>query len=299
MTTMVVTLDDPTLAELRRRVLHPERAYPFPTRPRAATADLAPRLLARDAARHGVAAVRLDAPLDAAGFLAVGGALGRLVAETAPAVQSRVTAGHILNLVTDVAPTPDVDLQPFAAGVLLLHTESSARPPRSRPRYVLLQCRQAASRPVDGQTVVISYDEVAARLGPAVLGLLSKVRYRGARHPLLRRARGRAVFSFRDPGEQPLELDVDRSVPADRVAPALTELCAAMYRPEATYAIPWEPGLLALVDNRRVFHGRTRSGTVDTGRHLQRLRIAPPDRPVVACHEDGQATREVETRSVP
>lgn len=273
----VLTLDSTALAAARSAVLDPGRRYPFPLAPRCTTASRALDELVPGAAAHGVAAVQLAEPLAPRDLLRLGGTLGGLIPETAPAVRHRVTAGRILNLVTDVPETADVDQQPFAANWLLMHTESSARPPASQPRHLLFQCLAEAASLVDGQTVVVPSDSVASQLSPTDLTVLGHVRYCGARHPLVRWEAGRPVFSFRDPGSRPLALDADCRVPADRVGAAVTALLTALYRTEEVYAVPWRQGLLVLLDNHRVFHGRTRSSTTATGRHLQRLRITAPE----------------------
>ncbi|MEV0266920.1 TauD/TfdA family dioxygenase [Streptomyces sp. NPDC050617] len=273
MTEHVVILDSPELAAARSRVLAPGHRYPFPSVPRRTSPAQALAELVPAASADGVAAVRLDSPLRPEEFLTLGEALGDPVFETAPAVRQRVTAGRILNLVTDTPDTPDIDQQPFAAGWLLVHSESSARPLTRQPRYLLFQCLFAAASPADAQTIVIPFDRVADRLDPADLTTLTRLRYRGARHPLARVEEGRTVFSFRDPGPHPLVLDADPGVTAQEVRAAVTALCAAVHHTETVSAVPWQPGLLVLLDNHRAFHGRTRSSTQATGRHLQRLRI--------------------------
>ncbi|MFJ9742822.1 TauD/TfdA family dioxygenase [Streptomyces sp. NPDC101166] len=288
MTEHVVILDGPELAAARSRVLDPGHRYPFPAVPRRTGPGHALAELVPAASADGVAAVLLERPLPPEEFLTLGEALGHPVPETAPAVRHRVTAGRILDLVTDTPETADIDQQPFAAGRLLVHSESSARPLARQPRYLLFQCLSAAASPIDGQTIVIPFDRVADRLDPVVITLLTRLRYRGARHALARVEEGRTVFSFRDPGPHPLVLDADPGVTAQDVRAAVTALCAAAHHTETVSAVPWQPGLLVLLDNHRAFHGRTRSSTQATGRHLQRLRIVTH----ATRHPDPQTDRE-------
>ncbi|MFF2546243.1 TauD/TfdA family dioxygenase [Kitasatospora sp. NPDC058063] len=275
MTALLVPLDQDRLAPLRRAVLEPGTLHPAPAAPLLAPD---PAVLAAAAAETGVALAVLPRPLSPAEFCALGAELGEPMVESAPAVQSRVTAGRILNLVTELPATTDVDVQPFAAGSLLMHTESSARPPAEQPRHLLFQCLAAAHAPADGQTVVVPADAVADRLGPERVELLGRLRYRGAAHSLARREGGRVVFSFRDPGTAPLALDHTGAEPAAEVTAAVDDLCAAVYQSAHARSVPWRVGLLVLLDNHRVFHGRTRSTAVATGRHLQRLRITSRSR---------------------
>jgi alpha-ketoglutarate-dependent taurine dioxygenase len=271
MRSVTVSLDTPELDAARQRLLDPRRVYPFPTAVKQG--DWSPAQLAEQARAAGVAAVQLDDVLTPEQFIAAGRELGELIPEAAPAVQSRVTAGAILNLVTEVPDTTDVDVRPFSTSYLLMHTESSARRPESQPRYLFFQCLAAAANAVDGQTVLVPSDAVLDQLDAADVLTLHKVRYHGAEHTLLRES---SVFCFRDPGDAPLALDVDDDVTDAAAAKAVTAVCTAIHRQDNAFSVPWRRGLLVLVDNHRAFHGRTSSGSLDTGRHLQRLRIIAP-----------------------
>jgi alpha-ketoglutarate-dependent taurine dioxygenase len=266
-------------APLRRRLLGDGQRLPEPSIGGDARAA-APRELAaltRDQLRaHGAAVVRLDRPLDAGEFLALGAALGTAQPERAPAVQPFVEAEVILNLVTTSPATVDADLQPFAANWLSLHTESSGSPVATQPRYIVLMCITPGDDPRCARTVLVPMSEVYRRLSAEDRAVLQAVRYdRGDPPPILRIEAGRPVFSIRDFQEDPLHWVHDG--PADdpgTVNAALTRLYTAMYDSPG-FGVRWDRALLVVIDNMVHFHGRTAGVAAPPGstRHLKRLRI--------------------------
>ncbi|AUG77892.1 hypothetical protein CFP65_3085 [Kitasatospora sp. MMS16-BH015] len=229
----------------------------------------------------GLALARLDEPLDAAEFLALGTELGEIGEETDPAVRPYVERGRILNLVSEQARTEDISLQPFSTGPLTLHSEGSGRPLTAQPRYIVLMCRDPGDDGTAARTVLVPMDTVASRLSPHHLRALHGTSYRDAPGvpPVARALGDRTAFSFRDFDRQPLHWRTTGQAPsgpdpAQAVNGAIAALLAAMYQPEAALGVRWRRGTLAVIDNTRFFHGRT-AGRFGAGarRHLQRLRV--------------------------
>ncbi|MEU5029309.1 TauD/TfdA family dioxygenase [Streptomyces milbemycinicus] len=228
--------------------------------------------------QRGLAAVQLDEPLPHDRFVALGGFLGTAVPETDPAVQPYVEDGIVLNLRSEHAPTPDVSLQPFARNSLSLHSESSGAALAEQPRYIVLMCVAPGDDPEHAMTVLVPMREVARRLAPHTLELLSRTRYRDRPKapPVARRVDGHWVFSFRDFLDQELQwTHTGPHTDGEAVNGALRELLAAMYEPEPAAGVRWRRGLLVVIDNTYYFHGRTAGATAPprSRRHLQRLRI--------------------------
>lgn len=264
---------------LRRAMLEGGRHYeaPLPSHP---AQDMDPVSLARlmrgQLRSHGVGLLELDRCLTNDEFRAFGDQLGCPQPERAPEVQARVDDGVILNLVTELAATADPARQPFAANSLSLHSESSGVPVAAQPRYIALLCVSPGPDPRAGQTIVVSMEQVRQSLPDSARGLLARTHYDGqAGVPaILRSERGRPVFSIRDFQDAPLHWISQPPGSVLDVEDALIELYTAMYRGPA-YSFSWRPGLLAVIDNTRHFHGRTR-GPAPRGparRHLKRLRI--------------------------
>ncbi|MFE3551876.1 TauD/TfdA family dioxygenase [Streptomyces kronopolitis] len=228
--------------------------------------------------RQGLAVVQLDGPLPPDRFMALGESLGTATPETDPAVQPFVQDRVILNLRSRHAPTAEVSLQPFARNSLSLHSESSGASVPRQPRYIVLMCVNPGDDTPHAQTVLVSMRDVARRLSPGALELLSHTSYRDspAAPPLARHVDGRWVFSFRDFLDQELRWTHDRpDTDPETVNAALRELLAAMYAPDETVAVRWRRGLLVVIDNTYYFHGRTAGAATPPRqqRHLQRLRI--------------------------
>jgi alpha-ketoglutarate-dependent taurine dioxygenase len=223
---------------------------------------------------QGCAAVQLERALTTEEFIAVGRAWGNPIPEHAPAVQPFVDEGCVLHLVVRFGHTDDVDRQPFSASPILLHTEGSVRPPIRQPRYLLFDCLVPPAPGSGGQTVVVDMRDVVSSLDPETRLVLSTTRFAGAgMAPVLRRAGRSDVICFRDfGGERPaLATDVD---PA-RVDRAFSLLLAALYNPRSMFGLPWRSNMVVLLDNWRVFHGRTaicQAPGVRETRHLRRIR---------------------------
>jgi alpha-ketoglutarate-dependent taurine dioxygenase len=232
---------------------------------------------------HGLALLRLtgdktDERLAGDGtdewLLRLGDQLGTPMAETDPAVQPFVDRGVILNLRTRYDRTDDTSLQPFAANYLSLHTESSGRPAGEQPRYIVLLCQEPGDQAA-AQTVLAPMTSVAGALSADDLALLARVRYRHGHspYPIVREEHGRPVFGFRDFLDQPLDWVCTADADEERVNAALRRLLIAMYSSAAT-GLRWKRGLVAVIDNRAHFHGRTAGSTsVRRPRHLRRLRL--------------------------
>jgi Taurine catabolism dioxygenase TauD, TfdA family len=260
--------------QIRRRVLCPATAWPAPAegyvparRVSAANpAELVGRL--RGAAdTHGVALADLGEPLSAAGLIALGRCLGEPIPEHDPAISEFVEHGFVLNL-RDAGATDDVRFKPFSTEELLLHTEGSLRADGERPRWIVLQCRREPDERAGAQTITIDMPGIADRLGPGALAALRRIRITGGSHPVV--SGEPAVFAFRDPGVS--NDGFESADPGTDPVQMVARLLEALYDPGSVRAIPWRYGLLAVIDNSRVFHGRTR-GRVGERRHLQRVRV--------------------------
>ncbi|WP_338597088.1 TauD/TfdA family dioxygenase [Saccharopolyspora sp. SCSIO 74807] len=225
---------------------------------------------------NGMLTVQFDHPLTDEEFLALGAELGTAAAETAPAVREQVEHEVILNLVSRYQRTDDNDLQPFARNYLSLHTEGSGRLLPEQPRYIVLMCCEPGDDTSAAQTTVVPMREVADRLSPRQREVLSATSYRGKDHAVLRFEGDRPIFSFRDFLGSTMEWTCTADTEPPEVDEAIRALLAAMYD-ESTgiRGVRWSRGLLLVIDNARVFHGRTAGsdgGSVRT-RHLKRLRI--------------------------
>jgi alpha-ketoglutarate-dependent taurine dioxygenase len=182
----------------------------------------------------------------------------------------------VLDLVAELGFTDDGALQPFASNELFLHSEGSGRPLHEQPRLIILSCVDAGDDSRHSRTVVVAMREVVERVSDKDRAILSRTRY--ARNhlgpPILRSGSDAPVLSFRDFGQQPLDWSYsggDASV--EEVNQAFRALLEAMYQSAAT-AIEWSPGLVMVIDNRCVLHGRTRGHLTSTRRrHLMRVRI--------------------------
>lgn len=267
--------------ELRRKLLDGATTWPAPvptvgsaTDPSATAEAVLTQLRAT-----GLAAVALDRPMTSSEYVSFGGVLGTPQPEKAASVRPRVEHGVILDLTTTHAATDDPDVQPFAAGHLSLHSESSASPPAVQPRFISLLCVEPGYSTA-AQTVLVAMDAVAASLSADDRTVLAATRYDGhAGAPrMLREEHGHAVFSIRDFQDDPL--DWKHTGPASTEAEvnvSLDRLYAAMYCGPAA-GVTWRTGLLVVIDNQRYFHGRSAGRPPGPGvsRHLRRLRISAP-----------------------
>ncbi len=233
--------------------------------------------------QSGVALVALDEPLSNRAFRGLGETLGVPLVEGDPSVQPFVEEHVILNVVDTHPAGIDASLQPFSKGLLSLHSESSGRSLHEQPRYIVLMCCQAPQA-MTADTVLVPMNRVAERLSVAEREVLARTRYRrnSSAPYILRTEAGRSVFSFRDFMADTLEWVHDGAAAAAEVNAALARLLASMYEPAGASTVRWFPGLLAVVDNTFVFHGR-RAGSIEScrERRLKRLRLLPHAEPGV------------------
>lgn len=228
----------------------------------------------------GAATLQCERPLQNDELVTLGQQLGSLLPETAAPIQPYVESGVILNLRSYHRDTTDLHLQPFAANYITLHTECSTRPLSNQPRYLLLAC-VTPPNPLDGgNTLIVSMDAVHQQLSARHSAALKRIH--SARAPaapsILHNNLGRPTFCFRDPESEAFPWRYEPQdpllTPAD-IDEALTALLLAMYDSRALRRIPWQTGLIAIIDNTRFFHGRTALNFqhCHPPRHLQRLRI--------------------------
>ena len=227
--------------------------------------------------RDGIALVSLGQPVEVDRFLTFGRYFGTAMSERDPAVQPFVQDDVVLNLLSEGRCTSDSSLQPFASNELNIHSESSGRALTEQPRYIALLCVDPGEDARQSQTILISMADVDDRLTADERAILTQTRYSRNPNapPLLRSLDGRPVFSFRDFGKAELDWTYfGDTADADAVKKALRALLAAIYGSNAI-GMQWAAGDLALIDNMRFFHGRTR-GVIDPSsppRHLMRLRL--------------------------
>ncbi|QHC31820.1 MULTISPECIES: TauD/TfdA family dioxygenase [unclassified Streptomyces] len=272
--------DHPHVA-LRDRLLDQGRGYDLPLTPLPGRADApwetARAVLDAQVRPHGIGLLDLDRVMSNEEFLAFGAVLGTAQPERSADVAGMVDDGVILNLRTCRPATADPARQPFAANPLTLHSESSGAPVAAQPRYIVLMCVAATEQKTAGQTVLVAMSDVHDALSPGTRKLLGHLRYDrpGEVPAVLRHCDGRPVFSLRDFHHTPMDwtLDTRADDPAE-VNRALAEAYAALYSRRCS-GLRWVPGRLAVIDNTRYFHGRTRAPEPAPGRvrHLKRLRV--------------------------
>lgn len=232
-------------------------------------------MLRRQLDRHGLGLVALDRPLESPDLIALGEQLGVLMPETDAAVQENVESERILHLISSEADTNSALRQPFGTGPLSLHSEGSGRPAPEQPRFIVLMCMDPGDG--HGQTVLIPFAAVDARLSAADREVLGGLRYDRPDVPTVRRVEaGRPVYSFRDFQNDTLSwVGETGSFEAREAHGALLALLQAMYAEDGACAIRWRTGMIAVIDNTWWFHGRTAAPTsgVARRRHLKRIRI--------------------------
>jgi Taurine catabolism dioxygenase TauD, TfdA family len=262
---------DQHFQQIRDRVLCTAAAWPAPGDGYVCVGpeDLAgfARRLQCAAELHGVALADLGEPLSAADLIALARHLGEPIPEHDPAIAGFVEDTFVLNLL-DAGSTDDVRFKPFSTEELLLHTEGSLRADGERPRWIMLQCRHEPGGAAGAQTITIGMQGIADRLGSGVLAALRQIRIAGGSHPVV--SGEPTVFAFRDPGVS--NDSFESADPGADPVQMVTRLLETLYDPGSVRAIPWRRGLLAVIDNKRVFHGRTR-GSAGERRHLQRVRV--------------------------
>lgn len=274
------------LAGVNRTAL--EDTSPLPAPPflaageaEAGDAAVVVSLLREQLAASGLAAVRLDRMLTAEEFLTLARLWGTPIPEHSPGVQPFVEHECILHLVMRWGGTDNVDRQPFSASPILLHTEGSRRPIVDQPRFLLFDCIEPPADGSGGGTIVVPMADVVTQLDTATRAVLSGIVYVGeGMPPVLRWEGGRPVFSFRDFGTEWPDLSLPPGIDSADAVPALIALLHALYRRDALYSVRWQPNMVVVLDNWRLFHGRTavaeRADRWDA-RHLRRIRVLAPD----------------------
>jgi len=240
--------------------------------------------LQREVKTHGLALAHFDRLLSNSDYIALASYFGAPMLQPNPKTQPWVDERVILNLRAEREETADVEWGLlFAENFIVLHTELALKPAAQQPRYILLLCVEPPLPDAGGQTIVVPMDAVARGLVPAHARALCRIHYARIPDapPFLRIEDGRAVFSIRDPGGAALEWkydDGDESCAGvDGVNAAIRSFLTALYDPDIIRGIPWQRNLLAVIDNRRVFHGRTFGGRPLNGgapRHLRRIRVS-------------------------
>ena len=148
----------------------------------------------------------------------------------------------------------------YGSGAFPLHTEAAFW--RTPPRFVLLACDTAGAgeRPT-----------LLCELPGALAALDAVLR----RVPWLVDARPRFlanVITAATDGAR-YRLDLDCMAPASAETVAVVPLVRAAVSASPAIRIEWARGDVAIVDNRRVAHGRGSSGTPDVDRRLLRILI--------------------------
>lgn len=224
----------------------------------------------------GVGAAVLPDPLEIDEYIRLGRLIGEPYDERANEVQPFVSRAVVLNLTARSHASVPTAMQPFSQAPLTLHTESSGAPLERQPRYICLMCLEPGD-PDTAQTIAVSMDPVNAELDARARATLRAVSYAPPGSPfLLRGTERRPVFAFRDFGEEPVRWRSHAEAETHVVNTALAELTGAMYA-APVQAVSWRRGMIVLLDNHRVFHGRTAGRSTNTSdqRHLQRLRLLP------------------------
>jgi alpha-ketoglutarate-dependent taurine dioxygenase len=275
------TIEDPTVRAVRTAVL--EEMSWYPSRPVMAENATAGQLLADPAAtrervgRSGLALWHLPEPLGVAEFIDLASVFGEPEAETESSLMDRVQRRVILDLKPDSMEELTEHNQPFTTAPLTFHIEGSRRPRGTSPTYLLFQCLEPPARDRGNQTVLRSIDNILAALTARTKAVLSEtiLTPESTDATVIYRTADRLRLNFRDPA--PIPFRWVSAYDRDDVIGALTELLVCVYAKDAAIGIPWQRGLLTIVDNHRWLHARTRGQA--GSRHLQRIRVRAERRP--------------------
>jgi alpha-ketoglutarate-dependent taurine dioxygenase len=230
---------------------------------------------------YGAALLAFDRVLSNRELVRFAEAFGTPLPQPNPRTQPWVDDRVILNLRADFAETADHTWGLlFAENYVMLHTELAARPAEVQPRYVLLQCVEPSPRDMGGQTVLVDMDRVRHSLTDRQAAIL-KATCRsgdGAGPPFLRHSGDREIFSFKDEAEEGIPWNYERDgqpVVRQEVNDAIRRLLSALYDAANVTGFYWQPGTLGIIDNHRLFHGRTFAprACADRPRHLRRVRV--------------------------
>lgn len=230
--------------------------------------------------KHGIALFRGGASLSDEAFMAIGERFGTLMPEHAANAGKFTSREVILNVVSCNGHDAPVSDQPFSTHHLRLHSECSRRAEDQQPRYLAFLCSSPGSAETRAQTLIVSMARVAARLTDKERLILSRICYANSlgSPPLLREDRNGPVFSFRDFGPDVMEwqaISEDDPVTEEAGNAAIQALLVAMYDNAATFGVTWRVNDLLILDNMRVFHGRSDASPQPIGnlRRIKRLRI--------------------------
>ncbi len=226
----------------------------------------------------GIAMLDFGAPLETSRFIELAARLGRPIPLRSRSIQHAAEHDVVLNLGGGFELSGTSSDGATSAAPLLLHTEESRTPIDRQPRLLSLMCVSAP--PHGGRTLLSPFGRVFKRLSPGQRSTLRRISYadHSASPTLLRGPATRPIFAFRDPGGTPLRWRVapraGLRVDATAGNRAIAALIQAMYA-SVHCALVWRPGLIVILDNRALFHGRTGVEQTDPTcrRHLKRIRL--------------------------
>lgn len=153
----------------------------------------------------------------------------------------------------------------YGKGSFPLHTDGAFLP--NPPRYLFLRLKEGSRLPrattlMDASRLSLSEDDIHL-LKRALFGI------RGGGRPFLA-----PIATATEPGGIAYRYDINCMAPRTRAAEkAFSSMEAAIDRQEPE-RIEWEVGMVLVIDNHRLLHGRASSGCEDEVRVLQRISIA-------------------------
>jgi alpha-ketoglutarate-dependent taurine dioxygenase len=229
--------------------------------------------------RHGFAHVRLDRALSNAELIALAAQLGTPQPQFDDRLAGYIEDGVVLDLRLDNPETDDHEWKLlFAENYVMAHSELAGRPPPLQPRFQLFQCVEPPVRDAGGQTLLIDMAALCERLGIDHVAVLARTRNASFTNspPFIWARDNRPVISFKDtaaagfPWQTVAEVDE-----AAVVNESIRQLLLGTYDPDHVRGVHWESGVLAVFDNHRWLHARSR-GRIPVGRpprHLKEIRV--------------------------
>jgi alpha-ketoglutarate-dependent taurine dioxygenase len=261
----------------RRAILERAHWYPAPGEIHPCAADDLPHVadtLLAGTTKTGVGLCLLDRLLGTPELHRLAEQIGAPQPFADSRLHDHVENGTVLQLRADLESTDDRQWKLlFSDEPVVMHTELAMCAPEIQPRWLLFHCVRPPSHDTGGQTLVVSMLDVFHALDPADRAILETTRLAGAVSPFLRYDDGRPVFVFKD-GEDPYRWEHFGSADEAGVTKALAALGTALYQKAAVRGVPWRRGMVALVDNHRVFHARSRTRRRGASpRWLQEIRL--------------------------